>query len=62
MAHFAIKETLNNRLVLLDGQAELPEPPFRYTDGAKTGANWGINGRQKSVSLRVSVDPENRAI
>jgi len=43
----------------LDG-IELPESPLRYPDGGKTGANCGRNGRQKSVSVRVSVDPVNQ--
>jgi hypothetical protein len=58
-------EFLLSGVALLAGEAdgfELPEPPFRHTEGGKTGANCGRNGRQKSVSVRVSVDPVNRGI
>jgi len=58
-------EFLLSGVALLAGKVdrfELPEPPFRHTDGGKTGANCGSNGGQNSVSVRVSVDPVNRGI
>jgi hypothetical protein len=56
-------EFLSPLVALLAGELdgiELPESPLRYPDGGKTGANCGRNGRQKSVSVRVSVDPVNQ--
>jgi hypothetical protein len=54
------REFLFAKVALLAGKVdrfELAEPQFRHTDDGKTGANCGRNGRQKSVSVRVSVDP-----
>lgn len=44
------------------GGFELPQPAFRHGEGGKTGPNCGRNGGQESVSVRVSVDPENQGI
>jgi hypothetical protein len=58
-------ESLLPHVALLAGKVdrfELPEPPFRRTDGGKTRASYGRDGRHKSVSVRVSVDPVNRGI
>jgi hypothetical protein len=41
---------------------ELPEAALRNPEGRKTGPNCGRNGGQRSVSVRVSVDPVNRGI
>jgi hypothetical protein len=58
-------EFLLSGVALLAGKVdrfELPKPPFRHTEGGKTGANCGRNRGQNSVSVRVSVDPVNRGI